>query len=121
MQESNLKLISFTISIIGVIFLYLFSIFSGLNFDSIENINSFDDDAKVLVESTIVEINEYANMTFITLEDHKTIDAVLFHDNFPSKFNSIMDLKPGDKIIIGGTKSTYNNKSNIIINRIIKS
>jgi len=108
METSFLIKLSLCCAFFGLFFLYLFS----LNQDIIKESNELPEE-KLILKGIILSIYQKNNVAFIKLAETKTSQIVVFT-------NQNLPLSKGNIIEVVGKKQNYNNKEEIIAERIRK-
>ena len=109
MQDSTLLKISLVTSIIGLVGLFLILQFSKLDESNIFELEDIVEGDTIRIIGIVNSVNNKNNFTFISILQEKTVEGVIFDD---------INLSKNQKVEVIGKLSEYNNKKEIIIDRL---
>jgi DNA/RNA endonuclease YhcR with UshA esterase domain len=113
MNEKQLIKISLTVTLLGLLTLFFYA--DNFNLRVIENVDQGKVEETVKIQGEITKLSFQDKVAFIEIEGQQVIktEIVLFNDRE-------IYLKEGDFVQIIGEVEEYNNKKEIIANKIVK-
>ncbi len=109
MKEKKLLILALLVSVLGLISLYIISEKITINDTTIEKITNEEITGNVVVQGQILDITKTDKVSLITLSQKKDILVVAF---------SNVSLNRGDHVEVHGRVEEYNNKKEIIADKI---
>jgi aspartyl/asparaginyl-tRNA synthetase len=110
MDENILLKVALSVSVIGIIVLFLISTQIELSDTTIEKITSGSAEDKVSVTGTIKSIRQTGSATFILLTQASDLDVVVFSEN--------LSMDVGETIKVTGKVQDYKGKKEIMADSI---
>jgi RecJ-like exonuclease len=117
-SDSQLMKLSFAITVIGVVSLFFIVQLIEPLFVRIGDINEAMSGQLIVTEGSISAISTTDGIVFLTLSGNGTIDVVVFSKD--AEKNNAYELKIDDTVRIEGRVSIYENKLEIIGEKIEK-
>lgn len=114
MQEQTLLKIALISTIVGLMFLFIYS--QTIDLKMVENIDQAKVNEPVKIEGTIEQITTTDKAVFLKLSGYQwnTFDVILFPEEQ-------LSLNQGDKVEIYGKIASYNGQKEIIADEVIKT
>lgn len=112
MKEKTILKISLVIALLGLSFLFLYA--EELDLNVVENVDTVELEEEVKLKGTVSRLTVKDKVAFIELEGKKVekTDVILFNDED-------LFLKEGDYVEIEGTVEEYNDKREVIANKVV--
>ena len=110
MNESHLLQIALISTAIGILLLFIISRNIELSETTIEKISNGEITGTVILEGTVKEVRSSENMVSFVLLQNKSIEIV--------GYSNKIAISNGQKIRVTGKVSEYNNKKNIVADKI---
>ena len=109
MDENQLLKLSFIVAILGIIALYFLSNVE-INYTTIEKINNEKIGNFIKITGRVVDVIETDKITIIKIAQENFIEVVAFDD---------MEISKGMNVEVSGRVDEYNDKSQIVAEKII--
>tara|TARA_Y100000310_G_scaffold217728_1_gene218804 strand:+ start:121 stop:465 length:345 start_codon:yes stop_codon:yes gene_type:complete len=112
MEEKNILKISLLLVLLGLIFLYLYSV--DLNLNNVKNFDNLQIEEKVKAEGVVEKVSVSDKVIFLKLSAlrEQQMDVIVFNDEE-------IFIQEGDLVEISGEVEEYNGKKEIIASKVI--
>ena len=116
-SDKNLKVLSFCISLVGIIIIYIVSVLTGQIFVEIGTVTESDIGKYVAINGTITSLSTNNGNVFIEINDNTgNITAVIFERT--ARTVDIYNFKEGDTVFVEGQINIYKGELEIVANSI---
>lgn len=113
MEDSFLLKIALILAIFGILLLYIISLSFTIPENNINNTKNMKDNEIIRIKGTITNVKELNKTLILDISQQNSIKAVFF-----KKSDSDSELKEGYSVDISGKIRIYNNKPEIVIDKL---
>lgn len=117
-SDQKLTKISLFTALIGIVMIYVVTVFVGPQNMSIKDIKESDVGKQVTLNGTVFSMSENNGNVFIDLQDSTGNITVVMFERTARGQKNVYTLKNDDKIIVEGQVNVYKNELEIIANKI---
>ncbi|MBT4446445.1 hypothetical protein HOA92_03055 [archaeon] len=113
LTETLLKKVVLCSSLIGLVFLYLYS--GTITVDTVDTLDGIREQSEVKISGEVISVSQLEKVAFVTIgfEKLETTDVVLFLDRD-------LLLSSGDTVEITGTTEEYNGEMQLVASSVVR-